>query len=125
MAKLPSAGAVQLGVLVGFGNLLIFNHFVGASAADIKTAEPFDIDIEKSERTALLAGIAFTVVAAGFVKSWDTFAIGGMALVIADFALKHANSVDPNTHAPMDMGSPMGGSTSYPTTGYSEDNTAA
>jgi hypothetical protein len=94
---LPTAHAVQVGVLVGVGNLLIYNHFVGASLADIRLASPMDDHIEKAERTALVASTAFTVVAAGFVQSWETFAIGGLAILVADFAIKHANAVNPMT----------------------------
>ena len=94
---LPTQHAVQIGVLVGLGNMLIYNHFVGASLADIRSAEPYDGDIEKSERSALIASTVFTVVVAGFVQSWETFAIGGLAIVATDFAIKHANAVSPLT----------------------------
>lgn len=90
-----SAHAVEVGVLVGIGNLLIFDHFVGASAIDIKSADPFNPDIEKSERTALYACIGFTTAVSLLVRSWDTFLVGGAILVAADFGIKHANAYNP------------------------------
>jgi hypothetical protein len=91
-----SRHAVEVGVFAGLGNLLIFNHFL-PPIADIRGAEPNDQDIEKSERTALLVGTAWTVLVSAFTGKMETFAIAGLALVGADFAFKHANAVFPST----------------------------
>jgi hypothetical protein len=40
----------------------------------------------------------FTLTVAGLARSMEVFAIGGTVLVGLDFAIKHANAVDPNTH---------------------------
>jgi hypothetical protein len=88
--------AVELGVGVGLVNSLIFMHFL-PPVADVRTAEPYNQDIEGSERTALLATTMFTLLVAGFAKSWDTFIIGGVVIVGVDFAFKHANAVNPDT----------------------------
>lgn len=88
--------AVELGVAVGLVNSLIFMHFL-PPVADVRTAQPYNQDIEGSERTALLATTMFTLLVAGFAKSWDTFIIGGVVIVGVDFAFKHANAVNPDT----------------------------
>lgn len=88
--------AVELGVGVGLVNSLIFMHFL-PPVADVRTAQPYNQDIEASERTALLATTMFTLLVAGFAKSWDTFIIGGVVIVGVDFAFKHANAVNPDT----------------------------
>jgi hypothetical protein len=91
-----SKHAVELGVLVGVGNLLIFQHFM-PPVTDVKAGPQHDGLIEGSERTALLVSVAFTTLAAGFVKSWDTFLIAGAVIVGVDFAYKHANAMHPDT----------------------------
>lgn len=95
MASLiPDERAVMLGVLVGIGNMLIFQHYM-APAIDVRMGDQFDVAAEKSEREALLMSIAFTAVVAGYVRNWHTFVIGGSLIVVADFASKHANAVHP------------------------------
>ena len=122
-------GSLIVGGIVAVGDYLIYSHFVGASAADIKTAEPFDVDIEKSERSALYACIAFTTVVAVLARSKEVFIIGGVATLFADFGLKHANAVSPNTHQMVNnSGASLGGTNeqSYPLPDYSEsDQTTA
>jgi len=88
--------AVELGVFVGLVDTVLFLHFL-PPVADVRSAQPFNRDIESSERTALLATTAFTLLVAGFARSWDTFIIGGAVIVGVDFAFKHANAVHPDT----------------------------
>lgn len=89
--------AVEVGVLAGIGNLLIFQHFM-PPVTDVKATDAFNPLVESSERTALLASVAFNAVVAGAIKSWDTFLIGAVVILAVDFAFKHANAVDPNTN---------------------------
>jgi hypothetical protein len=88
--------AVELGVLVGLVNTVIFLHFM-PPVSDIKTVPQNNPDIESSERTALMVTTAFTLLVAGFARSWDTFLVGGAVIVGTDFAFKHANAVNPTT----------------------------
>lgn len=88
--------AVELGVLIGLVDTVVFLHYM-PPASDIKTFPPNNQDIESSERTALLVSTAFTLLVAGFAKSWDTFIVGGAIIVATDFAFKHANAVNPST----------------------------
>lgn len=88
--------AVQLGVLVAVGNMLIFQHFM-PPVSDIKMGDQHDRAIESSEREALVVSVIFTAAAAGFVRSWDTFLVAGVVIVGIDFAYKHANAVHPDT----------------------------
>ena|SRR5712691_2003792 len=107
-----------IGVLVGIVDVEIWRHFV-PSVADVRTAQPFNTDIEAAERTALLVGSLFTLVVAGFTRSAEVFAIGGLALVAMDYATKHANAVHPDTGkmaSPMPV--PTGVSESYPMPDY-------
>jgi hypothetical protein len=94
--------AVEVGVAVGLVDTIIFLHFLPAHA-DVRTAEPFNSDIEASERSALLATTAFTLLVAGFVRSWDTFLIAGAVIVGVDLAFKHANTINPGTGKMQDM----------------------
>jgi hypothetical protein len=105
---------LTLGVLVGIADILIYQHFV-PGVADVRQADAFNPDIESAERKALLVGTAFTVVVAGFARSAEVFAIGGIALVSADFAIKHANAVNPQTGKLQDSGT----ATSFPMPDYS------
>lgn len=111
----PVKSGVTLGVLVGIGDVLIFQHFV-PPAADVRMAEPFDQHIEKAERQALIWGGLFTLVVAGFARSAEVFAIGGLALLAADFAIKHANAVSPHNG---EMAKASAVSTSFPMPDYS------
>ena len=88
--------AVEVGVLVSFGNLLIFQHFM-PTVTDVKASDQFNPLVESSERTALITATAFTCLVSGFVRSWDTFLIAGATVVAIDFAFKHANAVNPDT----------------------------
>src|ERR1700678_4436005 len=88
--------AVELGVFVGLVDTIIYLHFL-PPVADIKTFPPNNKDVETSERTALLTTTAFTLLVAGFARSWDTFIIAGAVIVATDFAFKHANAYNPET----------------------------
>jgi hypothetical protein len=97
MARLTGQGAA-VGVFVAVGNFLIFQHFMGASVADVKhTTSPLDTDVERMEREALYYSIGFTLLASAIVSNWDTFLVGGSAVVLMDFAYKHANAYNPQT----------------------------
>lgn len=88
--------AVEVGVLAGIGNLLIFQHFM-PPVTDVKAADQFNPLVESSERTALMVSIAFNAIVAGAVRSWDTFMVGAIVIIGVDFAYKHANAVNPET----------------------------
>lgn len=89
--------AVELGVFLGAVNTLIFMHNL-PPVADVRSADAFNAQIESAERTALLETTALTLVVAGFARSLETFAIGGLVIVAVDFTFKHANAVNPNTN---------------------------
>lgn len=108
MPRITAQGAA-VGVFVAVGNLLIFQHFMGASVADVRyKTGPLDSDVEKMERQALYYSIGFTVLSSAIIGSVDTFLVAGTAIVMVDFAYKHANAVNPHTNT---MSSPnqMGG----------------
>lgn len=88
--------AVEVGVLTGVGNLLIFQHFM-PPVTDVKAGDQFDFLTESSERTALLVAIAFSGLVSTFVRSWDTFLVAGAVIIGVDFAYKHAIAVHPAT----------------------------
>lgn len=96
MPKMPNRHAVEVGVLVAFGDFLIFQHFM-PPVADVRAADQFNPIAEGSERTALLVATGFTILVSGFVRSFDTFIIAGAAVVLMDFAFKHAVAVHPDT----------------------------
>lgn len=95
--------AVEVGVLVAFGNFLIYQHFM-PSATDVKAADQFNVLAESSERDALVAATLFTALVSGFVRSWDTFLIAGAAIVIIDFGYKKAIATNPDTGSMMSQG---------------------
>ena len=112
--------ATTAGVMVGIVDVLIWRHFV-PNMSDVRTAQPFNTDIESAERTALLVGTIFTLVVAGFARSAEVFAVGGLVLVALDFATKHANAVHPDTGKMAGMGPgdvSAGSSQSFPMPDY-------
>lgn len=90
--------AVEVGILTGIGNLLIFQHFM-PPVTDVRVTDQFNPFVESSERTALLASVAFSGIVAGAVRSWDTFMVAAVVIIAADFAYKHANAVHPDTNS--------------------------
>lgn len=90
-----SKTAVEIGVVGAVGEFLIFNHFM-PPVIDVRANQPYDGEIEKSERTGLIVGAAFLALLTTFSPGkLETFAIVGGALVAIDFAYKHANAVHP------------------------------
>jgi len=89
--------------MVGLANTVIFLHFL-PPVADVRSADAFNQQIESSERTALMATTALTLLVAGFARSVETFMIGGAVVVGVDFAFKHANAVNPSTNKMMTSG---------------------
>ena len=97
--------AVEVGVLAGIGNLLIFQHFM-PPVTDVKMSDQFNPFVESSERTALVVAVGFNAIVAGAIRSWDTFLVGALAIIVLDYAYKHANAVHPDTGT---MAPPGGG----------------
>jgi hypothetical protein len=89
-----SKAAVEVGVVGAVGEFLIFNHFM-PPVIDVRANQPYDAEIEKAERTALIVGTAFMILLTSFTQKVETFAIVGGAIVAIDFAYKHANAVHP------------------------------
>jgi hypothetical protein len=117
---LPNRHAVEVGVLVTFGNLLIFQHFM-PNITDVRAADQFNPLAESSERTALAVATGFTVLVSGFVRSFDTFIIAGAGIVAMDFAFKHAIAVNPDTNSMSGPGSMMdGGDNVHPLPDFSD-----
>lgn len=93
-----SRTAVEIGVVGAVGEFPIFNHFM-PPVIDVRANQPYDTEIEKSERTGLVVGAAFLALLTSFSPGKiETFAIVGGALVAIDYAYKHANAVHPATH---------------------------
>ena len=90
-----SKTAVEIGVVGAVGEFLIFNHFM-PPVIDVRANQPFDTEIEKSERTGLIVGAAFlALITAMSPGKLETFALVGGALLAMDYAYKHANAVHP------------------------------
>jgi len=119
MPNLPNRHAVEVGVLVTFGNLLIFQHFM-PSVTDVRAADQFNPLAESSERTALIVATGFTVLVSGFVRSFDTFIIAGAAIVGIDFAFKHAIAVNPDTNSMTGPGGSIDGDNVHPLPQYED-----
>ena len=105
------------GVGAAAASLLIYSHFV-PSVADQRQVEPFNSDLEKAEREALVASTAFLLVTAGITRSIRTFIIGGVAIIGIDFAMKHANAVNP-ADGKMASAAQSANAVSYPMPDYS------
>lgn len=119
---MPIGGREAMHDLIGVAGAVvaveIYRHFV-PNMSDIRTAQPFNTDIESAERQALMASTGFLLVTAGLTRSLEVFIIGGLAIIAIDFATKHANAVHPDTGK---MASPAptaaGVSESYPMPDY-------
>jgi hypothetical protein len=92
-----SKTALEIGVIGAVGEFLIFSHFM-PPVIDVRANQPYDGEIEKSERTGLIVGTAFLALLTSFSPGkLETFAIVGGALAVMDFAYKHANAVQPGS----------------------------
>jgi len=123
-ANRSDAIKILIGVAAAAAGILVYDRFV-PSAADIRQAEPYDTDIETAERQGLFAATAIVLVSAGLAKSLEVFIIGGVAIVGIDFAIKHANAVNPSTGKMQGASAMSGVSTSYPMPDYQVDDQAA
>lgn len=85
-----------IGVAAAVAAIEIYRHFL-PNMSDIRTATPFNTDIETAERQALFASSAFVLVTAGLSRSLEVFIVGGLAVIMLDYATKHANAVHPDT----------------------------
>lgn len=115
---------ILIGVAAAAAGILVYDRFV-PNAADIRSAEPYNADIETAERQGLFAASAIVLVSAGLARSLEVFIIGGAAIVIIDFAIKHANAVSPATGKMAGSPAMSGVSTSYPMPDYSMGSEAA
>jgi hypothetical protein len=102
MVSRGEATHTLIGVGAAFVGIMIYNHFL-PSIADIRTAEPFNPDVETAERQALFASTAFVLVTAGLTKSIEVFIVGGLGIVLVDYITKHANAVHPDTGKMVDQ----------------------
>jgi hypothetical protein len=114
-----SKAAVEVGVIGAVGEFLIFNHFM-PPVLDVRANQPYNPEIEKSERTALIVGTAFLILLTAFTQKVETFAIVGGAAVAIDFAYKHANAVHPASGT---MQRDMSEQAMYPIPDYESDGT--
>src|ERR1700758_3794724 len=90
-----SKSAVEMGVVGAVGEFLIFNHFM-PPVADVRANQPYNKELEKSERTGLIVGAGFLALLTGFSPGkLETFIIVGGSLLLIDYAYKHANAVHP------------------------------
>lgn len=115
---------ILIGVAAAAAGILVYDRFV-PNAADIRSAEAYNPDIETAERQGLFAATAIVLVSAGLARSIEVFIIGGAAIVILDFAIKHANAVNPSTGKMQGPAATSGISTSFPMPDYSTSDQAA
>lgn len=88
--------ATMTGVLTAAGVYLIYAHAT-PSLADIRSAPAHDTDVESCRKQAAWKSVG--LIAAVFLVSRDfnSYIISGAALVGADYMVKHANAVSPQT----------------------------
>ena len=90
-----SKSAIEIGVVGAVGEFLIFQHFM-PPVADVRLQQPYNKEMEKSERTGLIVGAGFLALLTGFSPGkLETFIIVGGSLLLMDYAYKHANAVHP------------------------------
>lgn len=121
MADLAVGHKSLIGAITAVGNIAIFQHFTGASIADVRMADPFDNDMESAERHALFMSIAFTGLVSVLTRSKEVFIIGGAVILFEDFSIKHANAVHPDTGKMANPSAPsldISAAESFPMTDY-------
>lgn len=91
----PDAGTIT-GLLQAVGVVAIYRTAM-PRITDIRSAMPHDDDVEKARRAAAIESAALVGLVFVVTRNFDSFIIGGAALVIADYMFKHANSIHPNT----------------------------
>lgn len=95
-SRLRPDSATTVGLLTAAGVYLIYQNAL-PTVADIRTAEPHDDDVERARKHAAwestaLVGLVFLVA-----HDFNSFIIGGAALVGIDYLHKHANATNPQT----------------------------
>lgn len=117
-------GRMIVAGITAVGVVMIHDHFV-PSVADIRTAQPFDTDIDSASRSALVTAVGFVALMSLLSRSLEPFIVGGATEVILDFATKYANAVSPDSGKMAGTPAMSGVSTSYPMPDYTGDEQAA
>lgn len=81
------------GVVYGIYNTMLPTH------ADVRAVETGNLDIQKSENTALWTSVAVTGAVSLISQDVAPFVLGGLMAVALSWAYRHANAVDPQTQA--------------------------
>lgn len=125
------AHGAEVGVLLGIGDVLLFNHFMGAGITDIlafDTQGQSDKFGERAEREALYTCLVLNIGVSALCRSLDAFIVSGAFLVGIDFCTKHAIAVNPGTGSVKTQGQQVSGSQDMsnvmPMPNYSEGEAA-
>lgn len=88
--------AVGIGLATGGGVAAIYSHSL-PNLTDVRATDPHEPNVEGQRKaaaikSALLVGTVFLIT-----RDRNVFIIGGTVMVALDFAVKHANGIDPGT----------------------------
>jgi hypothetical protein len=88
--------SVAIGIGLGAVDAFIFSSHL-PNAADVRTANPGNNDVDATRRQAVGLCIAINGLASVMTRDWNVFLIGGIVTVGLAFFYVHANAVDPST----------------------------
>ena len=95
-AVLNPSQSVAIGIGLGAVDAFIFSTHL-PNAADVRTAQPGNADVDATRRQAVGLCIAVNGLVSVMTRNWDVFLIGGIVTVGIAFFYAHANAVDPST----------------------------
>jgi hypothetical protein len=123
---LKPSDSVQIGVLTGVVDVLVYQHFL-PTVADVRTATPNNGDVETARRQAAITALGVNSLVALMTRDWNVFLIGGLVIASIDLVYKHANAVHPQTGrmtAPGETTISPDLSAAYPMPDYSDEEAA-
>jgi len=101
----------EVSIGVGLGTAaLVYAIYTNATPnlADIRTAQPDDMDVEATRKVAAWSATAAVAAVSLIAKDPTVFILGGGMVVMLDWWHRHANAVDPESGKAAPMVGPDG-----------------
>lgn len=88
--------AVGIGLATAGGVVAIYSHSL-PNLTDVRAAEPHDSNVEGQRKASAIKAALLVLAVFAITKDKNVLIIGGSTMVAVDYAVKHANGVDPAT----------------------------
>jgi hypothetical protein len=96
MSKLSAGGSI--GAAIGTAGLVFAIYaFTVPNIAVVHASDPNDKNVESARKKAVWAAALASAGVAALAKDYNPFILGGGAIIVSDFYVRHANATHPVT----------------------------